>query len=113
MISNITAGTNSSVEVMANSVTQANAVREHAKEATELNQVIAGEIQNINDLSTQIATAAEEQSVVVEEILQNVETLNSGVSETSQATENIAESSVELARLANELESEMSFFKTN
>jgi len=113
MISNITAGANSSVEVMANSVTQANGVREHAKEATELNKVIAGEMQNINDLSTQIATAAEEQSVVVEEILQNVETLNSGVTETSQATDNIAESSVELARLATELESEMSFFKTN
>lgn len=113
MIANITAGANSSVEVMANSVTQANAVREHAKEATELNRTIADEMQNINDLSTQIATAAEEQSVVVEEILQNVESLNSGVSETSQATDNIAESSVELARLASELENEMSFFKVN
>jgi methyl-accepting chemotaxis protein len=111
MISNITAGVNSSVEVMANSVSQANGVQEHAKEATELNQVIAGEMQKINDLSTQIATAAEEQSVVVEEILQNVETLNSGVTETSQATGNIAESSVELARLANELEKEVSFFR--
>jgi methyl-accepting chemotaxis protein len=111
MISNITAGVNSSVEIMANSVSQANGVQEHAKEATELNQVIAGEMQKINDLSTQIATAAEEQSVVVEEILQNVETLNSGVTETSQATGNIAESSVELARLANELEKEVSFFR--
>jgi len=113
MIMNITEGANSSVEVMANSVTQAKAVRAHAKEATELNKVISEEMQNINDLSTQIATAAEEQSVVVEEILQNVETLNSGVSETSQATDNIAESSVELARLATELEGEISFFKTN
>ena len=113
MIMNITEGANSSVEVMANSVTQAKAVRAHAKEATELNRVISDEMQNINDLSTQIATAAEEQSVVVEEILQNVETLNSGVSETSQATDNIAESSVELARLATELEGEISFFKTN
>jgi methyl-accepting chemotaxis protein len=112
MILNITEGANSSVEVMANSVTQAKTVREHAKEATELNRVISEEMQNINDLSTQIATAAEEQSVVVEEILQNVETLNSGVSETSQATDNIAESSVELARLATELENEVSFFKT-
>jgi methyl-accepting chemotaxis protein len=113
MISNITSAANSSVEIMANSVTQANEVREHAKEATELNKVIAGKMQNINDLSTQIATAAEEQSVVVEEILKNVETLNSGVTETSQATDNIAESSVELARLANELENEVSFFKIN
>jgi methyl-accepting chemotaxis protein len=111
MISNITLGANSSVEIMANSVTQASEVQANAKEATELNQVIAGKMQNINDLSIQIASAAEEQAVVVEEILKSVETLNSGVTETSQATDNIAESSVELARLASELESEMSFFK--
>ncbi|PKG85158.1 methyl-accepting chemotaxis protein [Colwellia sp. 75C3] len=111
MISNITLGANSSVEIMANSVTQANEVQANAKEATELNQVISGKMQNINDLSIQIASAAEEQAVVVEEILKSVETLNSGVTETSQATDNIAESSVELARLASELESEMSFFK--
>jgi len=66
----------------------------------------------ITGLSAQIATASEEQAVVVDEILQNVETLNSGVSETSQATDNIAESSLELARLATELEKESSAFKT-
>ena len=111
MISNITLGANSSVEIMAKSVTQANEVQLNAKEATELNKVISDKMQNINDLSIQIASAAEEQAVVVEEILKSVETLNSGVTETSQATDNIAESSVELARLASELESEMSFFK--
>jgi len=111
MISNITLGANSSVEIMAKSVTQANEVQSNAKEATELNKVISDKMQNINDLSIQIASAAEEQAVVVEEILKSVETLNSGVTETSQATDNIAESSVELARLASELESEMSFFK--
>ena len=55
---------------------------------------------------------AEEQTAVVDEILQNFETLNSGVAETNQATDNIAESSVELARLATELEKESSEFKT-
>jgi methyl-accepting chemotaxis protein len=111
MISNITLGANSSVEIMAKSVTQADEVQSNAKEATELNKVISDKMQNINDLSIQIASAAEEQAVVVEEILKSVEILNSGVTETSQATDNIAESSVELARLAGELESEMSFFK--
>ncbi|WP_286267511.1 methyl-accepting chemotaxis protein [Thalassotalea atypica] len=112
MINTIMDGANSSVEVMASSVTQANSVQEHAKEARDLNQIIAGDINEISDLSAQIATAAEEQSVVVEEILQNVETLNSGVTETSHATDNISESSVELARLATELEKESTAFKT-
>jgi len=111
MINTIMVGANSSVDVMANSVVQANTVQEHAKKARDLNQIIASDMNEISDLSAQIATAAEEQSVVVDEILQNVETLNSGVIETSQASENISESSVELARLAVELEKESSAFK--
>ncbi len=112
MINTIMVGANSSVDVMASSVVQANSVQEHAKEVMELNKMIAGDMHEISDLSAQIATAAEEQSAVVEDILQNVETLNSGVTETSHATDNIAESSVELARLATELEKESSEFKT-
>jgi len=112
MINIIVDGANSSVEVMANSVVQADSVQMHAKEAREINQVIASDMNEISDLSVQIATAAEEQAVVVDEILKNVETLNSGVTETNQATENISESSVELARLATELEKESSAFKT-
>jgi methyl-accepting chemotaxis protein len=111
MINTIMVGANESVEVMANSVVQANSVQVNAKTALGLNKAIANDMNEISDLSVQIATAAEEQSVVVDEILQNIETLNSGVTETSQATDNIAESSVELARLATELEKESSAFK--
>ena len=60
---------------------------------------------------TKIASSAQEQLVVVEAILQNVETLNLGFEETSQATESISESSIILARLATSLEKETSFFK--
>lgn len=112
MINTIMIGANSSVEVMSNSVVKASEVQEYARTVLELNQTIAEDMNEITGLSAQIATASEEQAVVVDEILQNVETLNSGVSETSQATDNIAESSLELARLATELEKESSAFKT-
>ncbi|NQY65111.1 MAG: methyl-accepting chemotaxis protein [Alteromonadaceae bacterium] len=111
IINTIMQDANSSVEVMASSVTQAKAVQEHAKEATALNSVVTNKIVNISELSAKIALSAQEQSVVVKEILQNVKTLNSGVTETSQATQNVAESSVKLARCANLLEKETSFFK--
>jgi methyl-accepting chemotaxis protein len=111
MINTIMQGANSSVEVMASSVVQASSVRENAKAALELNQVIETDMNEISDLSIQIATAAEEQSVVVEDILRNIESLNEGVTQTSHSTDNIAESSVELARLATELEKESSEFK--
>ncbi len=93
------------------SVTQANEVQGHAQSVTEINQEISTDMRLITDLSTQIATAAEEQSAVVEQILQNVETLNSGVGETKLASDNIAESSTELAKLATDLEKETSFFR--
>jgi len=111
MINTIMQGANSSVEVMASSVVQASSVRENAKAALELNQVIETDMNEISDLSIQIATAAEEQSVVVEDILRNIESLNEGVTQTSHSTDNIAESSIELARLATELEKESAEFK--
>lgn len=113
MINTISVGANSSVEVMASSVVQANSVQALAKEVMQLNKTIASDMHGISDLSVQIATASEEQSVVVNELLQNVETLSSGIIETNQATNNIAESSTELARLAVELEGESTKFKTN
>jgi methyl-accepting chemotaxis protein len=112
MISTIMAGANSSVDVMASSVVQANSVQENARAALDLNKVIENDMNEISDFSVQIATAAEEQSVVVEEILKNIESLNEGVVETSHATDNIAEASVELARLSTELERESAEFKT-
>lgn len=112
MIKTILDGANDSVDVMAKSVIHANSVQDNAKQALELNKEIVNDMSEISDLSVQIATAAEEQSVVVEEILSNIETLNAGVTETSHATDNIVESSVELARLATELEKESSEFKT-
>ena len=112
VISTIVTGANSSVDIMSESVNSANYVQNHANEVIELNKVIETEMNQITDLSAQIATAAEEQSIVVNDILQNVETLNTGVAETSQATDNIAESSVELAELAVALEKESSAFQT-
>ncbi|MCP4264558.1 MAG: methyl-accepting chemotaxis protein, partial [Candidatus Brocadiaceae bacterium] len=111
IISMIISGANSSVDQMANSVTQASYVQENAKMVIDLNQIITGDMNEISDLSAKIATAAEEQSVVVNNILQNIETLNTGITQTSQAGEHIAESSIELAHLATELEKESSEFK--
>jgi hypothetical protein len=47
---------------IATRVVVANTVQEHAKEARALNQIIASYMNEISDLSAQIATAAEGQS---------------------------------------------------
>lgn len=111
MIQNIIAGANSSVDIMAKSVSRATEVQEHAKKATDINVVITDQISHISTLSSQIATSTKEQSQMIEGILSNVENLNEGVHRTNSATHDIADSSSELSNLVNKLEHETKFFK--
>lgn len=111
MIKTIISGANSSVDVMAKSVSRANDVQEHAKEATEINAIITEQISNISTLSSQIATSTKEQSQMIEVILINVGSLNEGVIKTEDATNVISISSSELNKLVIKLEQETNFFK--
>lgn len=111
MIQNIISGANSSVDVMAKSVSKANEVQQHAKEATDINAIITDQISQISTLSSQIATSTKEQSQMIEGILDNVENLNDGVLKTNTATNDISESSNELNKLVIKLEQETNFFK--
>lgn len=113
MIANIIEGADASVDVMAQSVSQASEVRDHAKEVTEINDRISQSMENISELSNFITTATQDQSVVIDKIINDVESLNTGLAETSSATDNIASSSVELTKLAANLEKETRFFKVD
>ncbi|MBA1262575.1 methyl-accepting chemotaxis protein [Stutzerimonas stutzeri] len=81
-----------------------------AKVAQSLN-VIAGEVGTINDMNTQIATAAEEQSAVAEEINRNITTISVIADTTSTDAEQTSQISEELVRLAAELNRLVSQFK--
>ncbi|CDZ92932.1 MULTISPECIES: methyl-accepting chemotaxis protein [Pseudomonadaceae] len=81
-----------------------------AKVAQSLN-VIAGEVGTINDMNTQIATAAEEQSAVAEEINRNVTTISVIADTTSNDAQQTSQISEELVRLAAELNRLVGQFK--
>ena len=81
-----------------------------AKVAQSLN-VIAGQVGTINDMNTQIATAAEEQSAVAEEINRNITTISVIADRTSNDAEQTSQISDELVRLASELNRLVSQFK--
>ena len=71
--------------------------------AQELKIVIAA-IQGIQDMTNQIATAAEEQSSVAEEINQSVVRVNDVADQSATAVEEISTQAHELARLSQELQ---------
>lgn len=81
-----------------------------AKVAQSLN-VIAGEVGTINDMNIQIATAAEEQSAVAEEINRNITTISVIADTTSNDAQQTSQISEELVRLATELKRLVSQFK--
>lgn len=78
--------------------------------AREAFDVIATSFTHISDMTTQIATAAEEQSVTVEEINRNVSASNSAIAEASSDAMQTTEASHRVASLARELQEESARF---
>ena len=77
---------------------------------TGLNDVVQT-ISLIQAMNMQIATAAEEQSSVAEEINRSVLNVRDVAEQSAAAVEETAASTAELARLGNALQSRVSFFK--
>lgn len=68
-------------------------------------------ITRIRDMNLQIATAAEEQSVVAEQISRSITNVRDSTDRSASAVEETAKTSVELARQGNELRTQVSRFQ--
>ncbi|MGO1616885.1 MAG: methyl-accepting chemotaxis protein [Oceanisphaera sp.] len=75
-----------------------------ANEAGESIHAIADSVSSIQQMNSQIATAAEEQSTVAEEINRSVFSIREVSDQSAAATEQTASSSAELARQGSELQ---------
>ncbi|WP_292757877.1 methyl-accepting chemotaxis protein [Methylophaga sp. UBA2689] len=100
-----------SVQVMDEELEQANRSVEKAEKAGESLDVIAESVASIRDMNTHIASAAEEQSAVAEEINRNIVSIAQVAEENAESTNQTTLTSQELARLANGLETQISQFK--
>ena len=72
---------------------------------------IAKSVSRINDMSTQIASAAEEQSAVSEEINRNIVRLNDMTERNSEAADETSVASHELASISTDLQAVVGQFK--
>ena len=97
--------------MMDNSCNLANSTLELVGEASTELQSIARVMLEIQAMGMQIATAAEQQSLVAEEINRNVVNVNNVADQSAAAVEETAASSLELARLGQALHNLVMRFK--
>lgn len=97
------------VKVMEHGQMQATTSVEQAASAGEVLARINAQIGTINDMNNQIASTADEQSSVAEEINRNISMVSE---QTAQGAGNTSEACRQLLELASQLKSTVSSFKT-
>jgi len=112
VIEKMQASTSKAVSVMDEGQAQAQVSVEQARCAGESLNAINVSVTRISDMNTQIATAAEEQAVVANEINQNFNQITSSASRAEQEALKITSASKQLESLAKVLEKNVSQFKT-
>ncbi|KPB97494.1 Histidine kinase [Pseudomonas amygdali pv. lachrymans] len=113
MIANLQSGSERAAASMQETLGKAQEGASNVVRAGELLEEIAEGIATISDRNIQVASAAEEQSLVAEEIHRNVDDINSLVIQVSAGAEQTAVTSRELARLAEQQQGLVGRFKVS
>jgi len=111
MIEQLQSGVRNAVQAMKEAQLRARSGSECVEKAAQSLGLIADEVGTINEMNTQIATAAEQQSSVAEEINRNISTISRIADTTSADATQTSEISDELVRLATELNRLVGQFK--
>jgi methyl-accepting chemotaxis protein len=112
MIHRVQTGADDAVAVMLQGSKQAQASVDQAARAGGSLELIAEAVSRINDMNAQIASAAEEQTAVAEDINRNIVTISQVGVQTATGARQTATASEELARLAAELQQNIGQFRT-
>lgn len=102
MIQQLQQGTREVVKVMEDSQGKTDDSVRHAAEAAEALHSITEAVSVINDMNTQIASAAEEQSAVAEDINRNVTNIGQVAAEVAGGADEASQASAELTKLAEQ-----------
>ncbi|GAB4293134.1 MAG: hypothetical protein Kow0096_08530 [Thiohalomonadaceae bacterium] len=111
MLDNLRDGIGEAVAVMQQGQTQAGAAVDQSRQTEHSLESIGKAVSAISDMNTQIATAAEEQSAVAEEMNRNVVTIRDLAGTTTAQAEEISSAGARLAQLAAQLHTMMRQFK--
>ena len=111
MIEKLQNETKSAVNIMSNSQKQAITSVTQAEKAGQSLETITQSVNIINDMNIQIASAAEEQTAVSDEINRNVINIKDAADHTLPGASEITSASESLDRLSHELSSLVKQFK--
>ncbi len=111
MIETLQKGSRKAVNAMNKSCEQAQSAVEQAALTGDSIRTIADSVNKINEMSEQIACAAEEQNAVSEEINRNIVGLNDIATHSVENSEQITQASGNLADITNKLQYLVSGFK--
>ena len=102
MIQQLQQGTRDVVRVMEDSQHRTDESVQHAAKAAEALETITQAVSVINDMNTQIASAAEEQSAVAEDINRNVINIGQVANEVAGGADESSAASADLTKLAEQ-----------
>ena len=102
MIQQLQQGTRDVVNVMEDSQSKTEISVKQASQAAEALESITQAVSVINDMNTQIASAAEEQSAVAEDINRNVTNIGQVANEVAGGADEASQASAELTKLAEQ-----------
>ena len=111
LVAALQSGTQHVASVMNNSRSLTDSSVTLTRQAGTSLQGITRTVSNIQSMNQQIAAAAEQQSAVAEEISRSIVNVRDVSEQTAAASDETAKSSVELARLGNQLQEMVSHFK--
>lgn len=108
IINSVQAAAREVVEAMRSGMAQADTSVAHAQDAKQRLGDISESVNRIKDMTTQIATAAEEQSVVADDVSRNINQIDAVSAQNVEGARQIAEASQQLSQLADTLREQAS-----
>ena len=105
MVERLQSGSRDAVKVMDAGRTQAREAMDQVQQAVAAFDTITGSIREITDINAQIASAAEEQSAVAEEINRNINNISAMASETVGASRHTGKAAETMLDLVSRLKS--------
>ncbi|PVY76790.1 methyl-accepting chemotaxis protein [Tamilnaduibacter salinus] len=111
LIENLVASAGESVTTMEAGTKLANQTLDSARSTGETIREMAGAVENIQQYNSQIATAAEQQTSVAEDINRNITQIRDVSDQSAASANQVSSASDELARLGEDLREQVSRFR--